>query len=482
VLHNVDEQQHVFFSKWPEIDNIAVNKSMTMGSNDTGRNGGEEDVNYDASPEHVLKFTTGERRGQAQECEITDGDKNNSGALTNETPTRSQTVVVTTTVFHPREDVYPTENGPASDASSVPTISVHSPLPTRSIIFVKPLIVLDLNVILCHSVRERHTQSFSLMESPISSHHNNSRHNGTVSQRTILRKSAARIANTEIIPRSDLSEFLHLLHQNFALAVWTSATYKTAKLLVRLLFPDHIRSRLVFVWHRSFCNLVRSSELKSCTDDEGGNHHNTKGDDGGNGKKRTKKNCGVSVQVSEVNAVDNTIQDGPVRDVHEVDSTKLASTNQLESYQEVTAIKSLSKVWSAYPLWDDSNTLLIDDSPEKCPKRFRRNAIHPPPLCGTETFYSDVASHSLGFKKEDKVDDENHEASDATSSKDPSTLFIFDDDEPNQKLQRQFFELLARHWSCPQPRNIDTICSSRQKLNQFLKENATSHNMRWKVG
>ncbi|KAL7482929.1 hypothetical protein ACHAW6_008585 [Cyclotella cf. meneghiniana] len=481
VLQNADEQ-HVFFSTWPQLNNTdAVNTSVKVGSNASGMNGEEEGVNCDANPEHMPRFTAGETKQQTEECDMKDGDKNGN-PFTDERTTRSQTVVFTTTVFYPHDDAHPSENGHASDASSVPTISMHLPFPARSIICVKPLIVLDLNGILCHRVRERHKQAASLMEPLISPHHINSHNNCTVPHRTIFRKSAGRIANTEIIPRSDLAEFLHLLHQHFALAVWTSATYKTAKFLVQLLFPDHIRSRLLFVWHRSFCNLVKSSELRSCTDDSEENHHNTEGDDGGNEKKRTKKNCGGSGQVSEVKAVDNTNQDGLVRDVkNEGESTKVVSTNQFESYQEVTAIKSLSKVWSAYPLWDDSNTLLIDDSPEKCPKRFRRNAIHPPPLCGTATSYSDDATRSVDITKENKVDDD-HEASDETSSKDSSTLLLLDDDEANQKLQRQFFELLAKHWSCPQMRNIDTICSPRQKLNQFLKENATPHNIRWKVG
>jgi hypothetical protein len=35
-----------------------------------------------------------------------------------------------------------------------------------------------------------------------------------------------------------------------------------------------------------------------------------------------------------------------------------------------------------YPLWNPSNTLLMDDSPDKCPKS--KNAVHPPLLHGKQ--------------------------------------------------------------------------------------------------
>ncbi|KAL3794586.1 hypothetical protein HJC23_008042 [Cyclotella cryptica] len=477
VLRDPDEQE-LFCAKWPQIQlNIGeVCEIVPVLSNGIGTNR-REHGNSSTSPENVPKqLTTEETLMQSQNGERNTGDKG-SEALGDETTALSQSVVVTTTVFYPREDVSPAESGHTSDASSVPMISVHTLLQTRSIICVKPLIVLDLNGILCHRVRERNKICAPPMELSISSMSNKN----IIPQRTIPKKSAGRIANTEIIPRSDLSDFLHLLHEHFALAVWTSATQKTARSLVKLLFPDHIRSRLVFVWHRNFCNLVKSSALKSCTG-EGGDR-DTEDECRNKEKKRRKTNCEGGEEVGVDNAVDNAMQHVPLQDMNDVDSTKCASTNPpSEYYQEFTAIKSLSKVWSAYPLWDNTNTLLIDDSPDKCPRRFRENAIHPPPLRGTETFYSlesDAASRSVDSSEENKSD-ETDQASDSTVS---SELLV-DDDEANQKRQRQFFELLAKYWSCPQSRTIDTSSnrSSREKLNEFLKKNAVAHNLRWKVG
>lgn len=94
------------------------------------------------------------------------------------------------------------------------------PLHTQNAIYVKPLIVLDLNGILCHRIRESKQSAMT---------------------NTRYKTSLGRIANTEVIPRSDLTMFLQLLNSHFTLAVWTSATSKTAKGLVKMLFPEEIR-------------------------------------------------------------------------------------------------------------------------------------------------------------------------------------------------------------------------------------------------
>jgi hypothetical protein len=245
----------------------------------------------------------------------------------------------------------------------------------KAIIHVKPLIVLDLNGILCHRVR------YNIK-------------NNKITQQLSYRPSCANISNTDIIPRSDLNEFLTLLHDNFCLAVWTSATRKTAKLLVKALFPKNIQERLLFVWHRNFCTLVENTTSGTTA----AQSNSTNEEEQGEGRKD-----------------DN-----------------------------VTAMKYLSKVWSAYPLWDSTNTILLDDSPEKCPHEFRGNAIHPLPITGIVT----TSCLMNGFDS------------------------IVDDDEVNQKKQRDFFTLLAQHWQ-------STTSPPTQNLTAFLEEHAIMHNIKY---
>jgi hypothetical protein len=178
----------------------------------------------------------------------------------------------------------------------------------------------------------------------------------------------------------------------------TSATRKTAKILVRLLFPPEIRANLLFVWHRNFCNLVENTGKEGSTEN----------------KKRAE-----------------------IEDIAELEDKALENRKK-PSHEDVTAIKSLSKVWSTYPLWNTTNTLLLDDSPQKCPSE-RQNAVHPKPICGTLTVIEGGAN--------------------------------FDNDEENQSSQRCFFELLAKNW---------TESSSTDYLSRFLKEHAKEYNIGWR--
>ena len=270
-----------------------------------------------------------------------------------------------------------------SSVSSDSTTTVSVPQPVRAIIHVKPLIILDVNGILCHRLRQKYQE---LQLSPAS-------YRRTIS----FRPSIGHVANTDIVPRSDLHQFLTLLNNNFSLAVCkyycsifamnvylsmlylcshlhssfcnvhvlsgTSATRKTAKQLVRLLFPDEIRENLVFIWHRNFCNLVDSTDK---------------------GKPK-------------------------------MESDSSEETQKKPSHEDLIAIKSLAKVWASYPIWNATNTLLLDDSPEKCPIKYRKNALHPVQISGTTTNIEGGA--------------------------------YFDNDEENEKNQRSFFELLANDWS-----------------------------------
>jgi len=296
---------------------------------------------------------------------------------------------ITTTKFHP---------------------AVEKTATTRSIVHVKPLIVLDLNGILCHRVRTT----------------------SSTNPQTVFRPSCGNISNTDIIPRSDLEEFLTLLHGNFCLAVWTSATRKTSKFLIDALFPKNIRDRLIFVWHRSFCNLVKRKDSQSTLNESVDDDTDCVRSEGRSDKDRL-----CTMETHSTIAALNTLNTKPC-----------PSPNQSSFVDDVTAVKSLSKVWAAFPLWDDTNTILLDDSPEKCPNKYRSNSLHPPPIRGTFTARL--------------VEGECTEQDSYT---------VVDDDEVNQRRQRDFFQLLAEYWEQPTENN----------LTEFMEQHANDHDLRWKI-
>lgn len=78
----------------------------------------------------------------------------------------------------------------------------------------KPLLVLDVNGILCRRVRRRDDDEV-----------------------VAYRSSLGHVALTDIVPRTDLNQFLLLLDSHFTLAVWSSAKQKTLKKLIQMLFP-----------------------------------------------------------------------------------------------------------------------------------------------------------------------------------------------------------------------------------------------------
>jgi len=102
-----------------------------------------------------------------------------------------------------------------------------------------------------------------------------------------------------------------------SLAIWTSAKPKSAQLLVKAIIPDHIQSKLIFVWAQNQC---------------------------------------------DVQSVDQKIDE-----------------------RSAVFVKSLHKVYSRFPLWNSTNTLLIDDSEEKIPTRDAANVLHPPPMNGRQS-------------------------------------------------------------------------------------------------
>lgn len=120
--------------------------------------------------------------------------------------------------------------------------------------------------------------------------------------------------------------------------------------------------------------------------------------------------------------------------------------------------KLLSKVWRAFPLWNSSNTLLMDDSPDKCPYA-TGNAIHPPPIHGQ-------------------------------LCPPPETQGIaWQSDVVNQQIQSIFYERLVGHWATsPYERSVESMSLNiieeqmyNLPLRNFLQEHATGH-MGWRGG
>ena len=230
-----------------------------------------------------------------------------------------------------------------------PIRGIEEPITESSVtIRVKPLLVLDLNGILCHRVRHYpHPSSISSGDEV----------------RLLLRPSIATIAQTPIIPRLDLMDFLHFVQQHFCVAVWTSAKAKNARLLLRALLPPHLESQLLFVYAQHHCREHHPSH----------NHHN--------------------------HHHHHPSSDDVVRP-----TTTTTTQSSKIPYVKPLFEKDLSVVWKEFPLWDEHNTVLYDDSPEKC-WQWQNNAIHPPPLTGMDLY-----------------------------------------DEVSERQQREFFERLVEHW------------------------------------
>eukprot|EP00934_Nitzschia_sp_Nitz4_P001700 Nitzschia sp. Nitz4//scaffold17_size182527//4357//5316//NITZ4_001825-RA/size182527-processed-gene-0.113-mRNA-1//-1//CDS//3329539253//1700//frame0 len=213
---------------------------------------------------------------------------------------------------------------------------------------VKPLLILDLNGILCHRSR-KHKEPPGVQ----------------------LRPSIGKAAGTPIVPRTDWIPFLEWLDQNFALAVWTSAQRKTANSMLKLLFPPEVQKRLICVWAQSNCNAVYPPKPTKDSSATGSLEK-------GQGKPR--------------------------------------------GFSEVIFEKRLDDFWRAFPLWNANNTILIDDSPEKCPFA-SGNAVHPPEIHG---------------QRRPPVGNQPHQ--------DTAGVHWVPDEE-NQELQREFFLQYNEFWS-----------------------------------
>jgi hypothetical protein len=233
-------------------------------------------------------------------------------------------------------------------------------------VLIQPLLILDLNGILCHRSRPRKEKTTA-----------------------VLRPSIGTMALTPVIPRTDLNELLRFLDERFCLAIWTSAKRNTAKKLINLLIPQDIRERLLFVWGQNFCDAVPSDD---------------------NGQLMGETAYG-NIKETKDNEKDH--------DCEEIAFADQISTDLSDEADAVYA-KPLHKVWKSYPLWSADNSLLVDDSPDKCNYAIT-NAVHPPPIHGQT--------------QESLIHGERYSEMHPTLT-----------DEENERRQRAFFEALARFW------------------------------------
>jgi len=316
------------------------------------------------------------------------------------------------------------------------SINLNTSYLCKNEIHVKPLLVLDLNGILCRRLRAREIPAQLQNISSLFSTDKNQ----TIHQ--YYRTPITSIARTPIIARTDLEQFLPFLDEYFTLAVWTSAKLLTAKSLVKTLIPDDIRRRLLFIWGQDRCESIympRTAESEMI--------------------KSIKK-----TYQSEETAIEKDQQ------------TKIPPQSQPESnyYQKTLFRKHLSKVWAKYPLWNEFNTLYLDDSPEKCPEKYSGNALHPPPISGLNSFALNcLVQDTKGWGTNISKADIKNESSSTFEDMDESVRIYCD--EINQKKQLAFFEKLVKDWKiCTTTISTSTEENAEDKfihshLSQFAK-------------
>jgi hypothetical protein len=260
------------------------------------------------------------------------------------------------------------------------TIAATTVLPSRErTIRVQPLLILDLNGILCHRSRP-----------------------GREPPNVTLRPSMGTVAQTPVVPRQNLQDLLHELDEHFCLAVWTSAKRKTSRMLVDMLFPPQIRQRLLFVWAQNNCDAVVVEPEPTTT---------------------TTDMVSADGDASSDSSSDSvTVDDHEQHEEHSHPSTRTEDNTVYE--------KNLRKVWDAYPLWSANNTLLVDDSPDKCPFAVA-NAIHPPRLHGRTKDCQSLQTVTASTTT-------------TTTTTRPNGAMS---DEDNERMQAAFFEQLVQFWS-----------------------------------
>jgi len=132
--------------------------------------------------------------------------------------------------------------------------------------------------------------------------------------------------------RPHCKEFLLSMNDRFSLALWTSMKKKTAKLFINILLGELPTIALKFIWYQPKCIIVK-------------------------------------------NKADHRITRGPL-DWNDANIT----TNSVGIDEKPVFLKDLSIVWKEYTYYNDSNTIIVDDSVEKCLNNYSYNCIHPKPF------------------------------------------------------------------------------------------------------
>ena len=310
----------------------------------------------------------------------------------------------------------------------------------RTTIKVQPLLVLDLNGILCFRDRKRRRRPPKLKTNASAA--TNRTTDPTSHWR--MRQSIGTVAMTPVVPRSDLYGFLDYLDRHFCLAVWTSAKAKTAKKLLDLLLGDPrtprnnrdyrptsaIRKRFLFVWNQCQCTKTVSTAKTTTNGVENSEDHSN----GDNKGENSSENSG-DLNVDTEEGIKADTKGGHQAD-SKADNKKKNNDHRNDdddnSYDDDAIVfeKHLPKIWKAFPLWSANNTLLIDDSPEKCPLGIA-NAVHPPPLHGKRP--------PLGWLESDQYMNHNN------NNKSNGGFDLTDEENENQ--QGIFFRKLVGFWT-----------------------------------
>lgn len=153
----------------------------------------------------------------------------------------------------------------------------------------------------------------------------------------VFRKSKKK----SFIKRPFVDSFLHTISTQFVLAIWTSVKKSKAVNILRDLFRNsgHQKSsryQLLFEWYHEMC------------DEESASHC----------KEEMSKSLAPST---------------PIESMDEDPSEK-------RKFVIPIMTKNLAKVWESFPSFGSSNTLLLDDSVEKCYRNPRANCINPTPF------------------------------------------------------------------------------------------------------
>eukprot|EP00978_Attheya_sp_CCMP212_P006605 scaffold15317_cov28-Attheya_sp.AAC.1 len=105
----------------------------------------------------------------------------------------------------------------------------------------------------------------------------------------------------------------------------------------------------------------------------------------------------------------------------------------------------------------------MDDSPDKCPKKYLQNTLHPPPILGG----------SLSLPNNENISNNNVPSNEANRTS----------DETNEATQAEFFKKLTQHWKHDDTEDNNNMKEAPKRdvesLNMFLNQNAEGH-MGWR--